>query len=338
MRECVHASAALSHSRTLAPSHFPMPPLAVILAAGQSKRMASDLPKPLHEVCGRPMLAYILDACFEAGCRRVIVVVGHGREKVEAAFGGDDRITFVEQAERRGTGHAVQVCVPEFAGHDGDVFILAGDLPLVRGEVLARIRRAHRESKAAATMGTAVVADPFGYGRVIRGDDGEFVDIVEQADATAEQRLVREVFPSFYCVRAGDLIDGLSRLTDDNAQGEYYLTDLFGILRRLGRTVTAVEAVPAEDVIAPNTRAQLADADAAMQRRIVGALRESGVTVTNDTVYVEHGTTVGRDTILRPFTFVGRGATIGRDCEVGPFARVARDAVIPDGTTYTGGL
>ena len=320
-----------------------MPPLAVILAAGQSKRMASDLPKPLHEVCGRPMLAYILDACYEAGCGRVIVVVGHGREKVEAAFGGDDRITFVEQAERKGTGHAVQVCVPHFDGthgerHEGDVFLLAGDLPLVRGEVLARIRRAHREAKAAATMGTAVVPDPTGYGRVIRDGAGDFVDIVEQADATAEQRRVREVFPSFYCVRAADLIDGLSKLTDDNAQGEYYLTELFGILRRDGRTVAAVEAVPAEDVIAPNTRAQLADADAAMQRRIVGALRESGVTVTNDSVYVESGATVGRDTILRPFTFVGRGATVGRDCEVGPFARVPRDAVIPDGTTYSGGL
>ena len=308
---------------------------AIILAAGKSTRMNSDRPKPLHEVCGRPMLGHILDACYAAGVGRVIVVVGHGKEEVRAAFSSDDRITFVEQTEQLGTGHAVQVCVPHLRESAGDVMILTGDLPLIRPEVLLEIQGAHHETGAAATMGTAVLDDPFGYGRIVRDDEGKFLDIVEQADATAEQAAIKEVFPSLYCCRPGDLIDALGKLTNDNAKGEYYLTDLFGILRREGKRVTAVQAVAAEDIIAPNTRGQLAEADAVMQGRIQAAWRAGGATV-GPSVYIEAGASAGRDTAVLPFTFVGRRAKIGANCTVGPLAHVPADSVVPDGSIVEG--
>ena len=313
-----------------------MQPTALILAAGKSTRMVSDRPKPLHEVCGKPMLGHILDACYAAGAGRILVVVGHGKEEIIACFGGDERITFVEQTAQLGTGHAVQVCVPHLREASGDVLILTGDLPLIRPEVLTRIRQAHRDTDAAATMGTAVLDNPFGYGRIERDAAGNFLDIVEQIDATPEQAAIREVFPSLYCCRPGDLIDGLSKLKNDNKKGEFYLTDLFGILRREGKRVTAVQAVSAEDIIAPNTREQLAEADAVMQGRIRAAWMAAGATVVGPSVYIEADATAGRDAVIRPFCFIGRGARIGANCTVGPFALVPRDAVVPDGTSVPG--
>lgn len=179
---------------------------AIILAAGKSTRMKSRRPKPLHEVCGRPMLEYVLRACYEAGCSRVLVVVGHGKDEIVAQFGSDERIHWIEQTEQLGTGHAARMCESELKKHPGDVFILTGDGPLIRGQVLQTLLRAHRDEKAAASMATAVLDDPTGYGRIIRDDNGDFVEIIEQSDASAEQREIREVFPSYYCVRSEELL------------------------------------------------------------------------------------------------------------------------------------
>ena len=314
-----------------------MPPTAIILAAGKSTRMRSARPKPLHEVCGRPMLEYVLRACYEAGCERVVVVVGHGKDEIVARFAGDDRIQWVEQVEQLGTGHAARMCEAELAGHAGDVFILTGDGPLIRGQVLRTLLQAHQDDAADASMATAILDDPTGYGRIIRDDAGEFVEIVEQADATAAQREIREVFPSYYCVKAEALAFALPRITNQNKKGEYYLTDLYAVLRRAGRRVLAVQAVTAEDSMAVNDRAQQAEVDAIMQDRIHRRLRADGVTIVSSaTVYVEDGASVGRDTVVYPFTFVGRDASVGHDCTVGPFAAVPRQAIVPDGTTVAG--
>jgi bifunctional UDP-N-acetylglucosamine pyrophosphorylase/glucosamine-1-phosphate N-acetyltransferase len=314
-----------------------MPPTAIILAAGKSTRMKSARPKPLHEVCGRPMLEYVLRACYEAGCERVVVVVGHGKDEVVGAFAGDDRIQWVEQLEQLGTGHAARMCEPALAGHEGDVFILAGDGPLIRGEVLQTLLQAHEDDGADASMATAVLDDPTGYGRIIRDDAGEFVEIVEQADATPAQREIREVFPSYYCVKAAALRFALSRITNQNKKGEYYLTDLYAVLRRAGKRVLAVQAVTAEDAMAVNDRMQQAEVDAIMQDRIHRKLRSEGVTIVSSTaVYIEDGAAIGRDTTVYPFTFVGRDASVGRECVVGPFAAVPRGAIVSDGTTVAG--
>jgi bifunctional UDP-N-acetylglucosamine pyrophosphorylase/glucosamine-1-phosphate N-acetyltransferase len=214
------------------------------------------------------------------------------------------------------------------------VFILAGDGPLIRSEVLQTLLRAHREERAAASMATAVLDDPTGYGRVIRDADGNFLDIVEQLDATPEQREIREIFPSYYCVHAEDLLFALGKLKNDNKKGEYYLTDIYGHLRRTGRKVVAVQAVTQEEVTGVNNRQQLAEVDAIMQDRIQRQLREGGVTIVSGVnSYVETDATIGPDTIVHPFSFIGRGASIGPECIIGPFAVVPRDSVVPEGTT-----
>src|SRR4051812_40642211 len=241
---------------------------AIILAAGKSTRMKSKLPKALHPVCGRPMLSYVVRACYDAGVTRILMVVGHGKDQIIGEFGKDKRIAWVEQTEQLGTGHAAMVCRDELQKHpSGDVFILAGDGPLIRGEVLNTLHNVHKEEHAAASMATAILDDPTGYGRVVRDADGNFMEIVEQLDCTPEQREIREVFPSYYCSRNEDLLFALSKLTNQNKKGEYYLTDIFGILRKSGKKVVAVQAVSADDVIGVNTPPQLAGGGEGMQER-----------------------------------------------------------------------
>lgn len=310
---------------------------AVILAAGKSTRMKSRRPKPLHEVCGRPMLHYILKACYDAGCTRAVVVVGFGKDEVMTAFADDRRIAWVEQTEQLGTGHAVKVCAEELRKVHGDVLILAGDVPLIRGQVLKTLLATHRAEKVAASMATAMLDDPTGYGRVVRDEAGEFERIVEQVDATPEQREIREVFPSYYCVKSDELMWALGELKNDNKKGEYYLTDIYGHLRKAGKRVLALQAVTAEDVIAPNSRAELAVADAVMQERIQREHRDNGVTIVSGiNTYIEDGATIGADTTVHPFSYIGRNATIGAECTIGPFAVVPREGMVREGSSVSG--
>ena len=313
---------------------------AIILAAGKSTRMKSALPKPLHEICGRPMLSYILEAALAAGVEKAFVVVGHEKQMVINRFGGDSRIEFVEQDRQLGTGHAARVCIPsieDFGVEGQDVLIIAGDVPLIRARVLEELVKAHRDAGADASLATAELENPFGYGRIIRDGRGEFVKIVEQIDANPAEAKVREVYPSLCCVKADRLIDLLGRLRNENAKKEYYLTDIFALAREAGGKVLAVKCANAEDILAPNTRGELAEADVVMQKRIITALLESGVSVVSPALtYVEAGAEVGVDTKLLPFTYIGAGAIIGRACTIGPFAHVARDSVVKDGTTLAG--
>lgn len=311
---------------------------AIILAAGKSTRMKSACPKGLHPVCGRPMLSYVLRACYDAGCTRIIMVVGHGKDQIMDEFRSDYRITWVEQTEQLGTGHAAMVCREELQKHPaGDVFILAGDGPLIRGEVLKTLHNAHTEERAAASMATAILDDPTGYGRVLRDSAGNFIEIVEQIDCTPEQREIREVFPSYYCLRSDDLQFALARLKNENKKGEYYLTDIYKILRAAGKNVVAVQAVAQDDVLGVNDRGQLAAIDAIMQDRIHRQLRASGVTVVSGVnTYIEAGVSIGADTVVQPFTFIGRDSSIGPDCVIGPFTCLPPESIVPEGTALAG--
>jgi len=312
---------------------------AIILAAGRSTRMKSKRPKPLHAICGRPMLQYVLEACYEAGCHRVMVVIGHGKQEILAQFGDDKRIAWVEQTEQLGTGHAARMCEPHLKDFHGDVFILAGDGPLIRGEVLRTLHNVHREEHAAGSMATAVLDDPTGYGRIVRDEKGQFLEIVEQIDCTPEQREIREVFPSYYCVKSDELVFALGRIKNENKKHEYYLTDLYAILRKAGRKVVAVQAVTAEDTLAVNDREQQAQVDALMQDRIQRRLRAAGVSIASGmNVYIESGASVGPDTTLHPFTFIGRDSNIGAECVIGPFATLPRQSIVPAGSVIAGNV
>lgn len=253
----------------------PPAPWAIIMAAGKGTRMGGDMPKVLYDVAGRPMVQWVVEACQQAGVETCIVVVGYKADDVRAALADEPSVRFVEQTEQLGTGHAVAQARPAMEGEPArDVFVLAGDGPLIRGKTLARLLEAHRRRKAAATLATSVVDDPVGYGRIVRSAAGEFETIIEQKDATPEQLKIREVNPSYYCFRSDDLFRSLDAVSNDNASGEYYVTDVPAILKRQGKPVAVIEAVPPEDVLSINTPEQLAEVDAILRRRL-GANVES---------------------------------------------------------------
>jgi bifunctional UDP-N-acetylglucosamine pyrophosphorylase/glucosamine-1-phosphate N-acetyltransferase len=230
--------------------------MAIILAAGEGKRMNSDVPKVLHEVGGKPLLAHVGRAATESGVDRIVVVVGKGAGLVRERFASDGW-EFVEQPERTGTGDAVRRAESQLRGFAGEVVVLAGDVPLLKGDTLATLRRRHREEGAAVTVLTARLPDPSGYGRVLRSETGEFLGIVEEKDATPEQRGVDEVNSSVYCFEAAELVSVLGKIQNDNAQGEYYLTDSVKFLRDEGKTVIAVPAALPEEILGVNDRDQL---------------------------------------------------------------------------------
>ncbi len=242
---------------------------AIILAAGKGTRMNSDLPKVLHAVCGKPMLAYVLDTARQAGSSRLIVVVGHRAELVKQTFADDSAdIAWVHQNPQMGTGHAVMVCKSELAGLEGPVLVLAGDGPLIRPETLQQLIETHQASEAACTLATSILPEPGGYGRIMRDQAGNLVGIVEALDASDEQRAIREVNVSIYCFDAAALRDVISRLKNDNAKGEYYLTDALGLLAADGRKIAAVAAVPPQDVLSINTLDELQEVSDIMAARM----------------------------------------------------------------------
>jgi len=242
---------------------------AIILAAGKGTRMKSDLPKVAHPCGGRAIVEWVVDACAAAGCQRVIVVVGYQQEVVrrilDRAHAGWPRIEYAVQAEQHGTGHAVMCAEPLLAVESRDpghsCFVLAGDGPLIRAETLRTLRRRHEETGAAATLATSVIADPAGYGRIVRDATGRFTDIVEQKNATPEQLKIREVNPSYYCFKTGEMFGALRRVERNPVSQEYYITDVPTLLMSDGKRVEVIDAVPPDDVLSINTPEHLAEVE-----------------------------------------------------------------------------
>ena len=306
-----------------------MPVAAIILAAGKSTRMKSSRVKVLHEICGRPMLAYVLDAVRAAGAQRIVVVVGHDRESVMREFAQQSDIVWVHQQEQKGTGHAVQVCREALKDFTGEVFVLAGDGPLIRAETLSRIVEEHHSARAAMTLATSVIDNPTGYGRIVRDQAGEMMAIVEEKDASSDQKAINEVNPSYYLFDAQALFSALDRIRPNNQKGEYYLTDTLAILRSDGQKVRAVAAVPAEDILSINSRRELAVVNRVMQRRIQAAIMDSGVTIVSpENTWIEFGAKIGQDTVLEAFAWIGAGAVIA------PASHVPASEVIGRGGKY----
>ncbi len=288
---------------------------ALILAAGKGTRMKSELVKVMHLLEGKPMITYPVTAAKALGAERIALIVGHQADRVREQFSDDATISIVLQEEQLGTGHAV-ACAGEFlAGCDGDVLILCGDVPLITRETLASLMDVHAGHGGTVTVLTARVPDPFGYGRVIKDDAGRVLMIVEEKDATPAQREVNEVNSGIYCVNASFLRDAVTKIGNDNAQQEYYLTDIIGLATAEGAACYTSTVADHMEVMGVNDRVQMSTAGAVLRRRINEAVMLSGVTLIDPLVtYIQQGTVIGRDTIIYPNSFIGGGTVIGEGC------------------------
>ena len=315
------------------------PPLsAIVLAAGEGSRMRSERPKPLHRLCGRPMLTYVLDALGTSGVDRAAIVVGHKADRVTTTMreqAHDLSVDFVEQRVQRGTGDATLVGLvglPDDTDSDeGDVLVLPGDTPLLRQSTIRGLVDHHRATGAAATVLTAVVDDPTGYGRVVRDAAGRVARIVEHGDASPEELAVDEVNTSIYCFRRSLLAPALRRIEPDNAQGEYYLTDVVGVLVAAGHPVTAEIADDPAETQGVNDRLQLSRAEAELRRRTNTDLLRNGVTMVDPgAVYVDTTVHVGRDVTLFPGVILQGATVVGDGTELGPDTRLVDTTVGAD--------
>ncbi len=252
--------------------------VAIILAAGISSRMNpappagdgvnTDIPKVLHQVCGRPMLSYVLDACWRAGVAKIYVVVGYGGQQVKETFSTDSDIVWVNQQHQKGTADAVLCCKEHLADFDGQTLVLCGDGPLVRPQTLKTLIETYRAEKPALALATAILDNPTGYGRIIRNENGNITGIVEHNDCTDEQLKIREVNPSYYLFNNKILFEALQKVKPDNAKKEYYLTDALSIIIAAGHKVTTIPAVRPEEAMGINDRDQLGKVNKIMRQRL----------------------------------------------------------------------
>lgn len=299
---------------------------ALILAAGEGTRMKSDLPKVAHPLLGVPMVSYVVDAARQAGCERVVVVTGHRAETVEGLL---EDVECVRQDRQLGTGHAV-MCAREALPPDGSLVVLSGDTPLIRAETIASLVAAREASAASLAVLTAHLDEPAGYGRIVRDAGGGVAAIVEQKDCSPEQCAIDEVNTGTYCFDAAALFAHLDRLGTDNAQGEFYLTDMVELFAAEGLGVAGLAVDDPLETLGINTRAQLAESTKVLQARINRAHMLAGVTMTDPgLVWVGPDVEIGRDTEILPMTFLMGRTRIGSGVTLGPDTRVT-DSVVGD--------
>ena len=304
---------------------------AIILAAGEGKRMNSKTPKVLHKVCGKEMINHVIDTMRSADVEMVDVVIGRGAEEVKK--GTEDRkINYSVQEEQLGTGHAV-MCAREFLGaNKGIVAIFVGDGPLITEKTVRELIEYHEKGSFKATILTSTMNDPAKYGIIIRDEKGEVEKIVEFKDCSSEEVLVKEINSGMYCFNIEELLSCLDRLNNNNAQGEYYLTDVIGILKSEGFKVGAFD-VPVEEITAVNSKVELAEAELIMRRRINREHMENGVTILDpNNTYIDSEVKIGKDTIIYPGNVLQGKTVIKEDCVLYPNNRIA-DSTLANGVS-----
>ena len=301
----------------------------VILAAGMGTRMKSKMPKVLHKVCGKPLSKWVIDASKAAGADKVCAVVGHKAETVKEVLG--DVCEFALQAEQKGTGHAVMQAMDVIKNSKGEVVILNGDTPLITAETINKAIEYHKNNDNQATVITAILDDATGYGRIVRDNDGSVLKIVEQKDASEEEKKINEVNSGMYVFDAQSLVYALDKITPNNAQGEYYLTDTLEILLSAGKKIGGYAISDNDEIRGINDRVQLNEAEKIMQKRINEYHMRNGVTMRNpESVYIEDGVEIGNDTEICQNVTIKSGTKIGSDCVIGSGSMLDR-AVIHDG-------
>jgi bifunctional UDP-N-acetylglucosamine pyrophosphorylase/glucosamine-1-phosphate N-acetyltransferase len=301
---------------------------AIILAAGKGTRMNSDMPKVLHQISHRSMLDYVIRSAADADIRDICLVVGHGAEQVQAAMG--DRYQYALQQPQLGTGHAVQQAIPQISADIDAVMILCGDTPLLTAATLRRLKEHFTHSTAACTVLTAVLPDGGKYGRILRGANGDVEAIVEYADADESELQIREVNSGVYCFDLAILQQMLVKIKPDNAQGEYYLTDVIKEMHAEGKLVNAFVCEDAEEIAGVNDRQQLAEAAKTIRCRKNAQLMLSGVTMVDpDTVYIDDSVEIEPDCLIEPHVYIEGNCRIGSGCHIGPSVKIA-DSLIGD--------
>ncbi len=293
----------------------------VILAAGKGVRMCSQMPKVLHQVAGKPMIWYVVKAVKEAGIDDIILVVGHGREMVEETLAGEN-LRFVVQEEQLGTGHALMQA-QDSINPDNTLVVLAGDTPLLEGTTLKKLLDFHQQQQSLATVLSALLSDPYGYGRIIRQADGGLERIVEEKDASPEEKEITEINTGMYCFQAGAVFAALARVQRSNAQGEYYLTDVLPILKNDGHNVAVLATDEVDQIHGINDRIQMAAAETIIRQRHNQELMKNGVTImAPETTFIDSAVKIGIDTVIYPFTIIEGQTIIGENCTIGPYTRI----------------
>ena len=314
---------------------MPAPDTVIILAAGQGTRMKTGWAKVMAPLCGRPLIAWVVDQALALNPKRVLVVVGYKADEVRKAIAGLDargRIATVVQSEQRGTGHAVQCCLPELGPNPGVVVLLYGDMPLLEPASLEHLCAARETTGGGAALLTSQPGDPRGFGRIVRDQGGDVQRIVEERDANADVKSIREVNLGVYAFDGRALVSMLPRLKNDNAQREFDVTDVIEMFVREQRRVVAVDVADERETIGVNTLAHLSEARVALQQRLLEKHMAAGVFIEDPaTTYIDWGVEIGAATRVLPCTVIRSGVKIGAHCEVGPFTHLRSGTVLDDG-------
>lgn len=293
----------------------------IVLAAGQGTRMKSKLYKVLHPVCGKPMVRHVIDELKQIGADQIITVVGHGADEVKNELKDDSE--FVLQEQQLGTAHAVMQARDLLQDKEGLTLVVCGDTPLLKADTIKAMIDYHINNHSKATILTAVAEDPTGYGRVIRNEQGYVEKIVEHKDASDEEKAVKEINAGTYCFDNASLFHALQKVTNNNAQNEYYLPDVIGILKDAGQTVTAFKTNEFTEIFGINDRVALAQAGKIMQQRINEKHMRNGVTIIDpEQTYIDATVVIGQDTVIYPGTMVKGNTVIGTDCIIGPNSEI----------------
>ncbi|GIC72805.1 bifunctional UDP-N-acetylglucosamine diphosphorylase/glucosamine-1-phosphate N-acetyltransferase GlmU [Limosilactobacillus fermentum] len=304
---------------------------AIILAAGKGTRMKSKLHKVLHQVCGKTMVEHVLTQLQAADIQNIVTVVGYGADTVKDALG--DQVRYALQKQQLGTGHAVMQTEDLLGELAGQTLVVSGDTPLFTAATFNYLFQYHKQHHAAVTILTSKAPDPTGYGRIVRNEIGIVERIVEQKDASVEEQAIHEINTGVYCFDNQKLFAALKRLTNDNAQGEYYLTDVIGILKEEGEIVTAYQMEDFDESMGVNDRSALAKATKIMQKRINTQLMKDGVTLVDpETAYIDADVQIGQDTVIEGNVVIKGRTTIGADCLIGAGSRI-EDSTLHDDVT-----
>ena len=305
----------------------------IILAAGKGTRMKSDMPKVLHTIFDKTLVGYVIDAVNNTGLAdENFVIVGHQAERVEEYINKNyDNAKCVLQSPQLGTGHAVSMALPYLKNFDGEVIILCGDTPLITSETIKEFVEYHRENKSDLTVMSAIFENPTNYGRIIRNQDSSLNSIVEEKDATPEQKAVKEINTGIYCINWAKIKPAFNELTSNNAQGEYYLTDIIKWGNEKNLSVNAYTLKNNEEIFGINSKTHLAEATKMLNNKIVQKHLDNGVQIIDPaTTWISPETEIGADTVIYPSCYINGKNKIGKHCKIGPFAHLRGDVILED--------